>query len=242
MGAPFESMEPQLELGLRTTPEKEGLGSNDSNQTNNGEENELLKNGEKKSDIPLADLFKSMKTAFAVKCPSHSGEVKKSPPGSKKSVDFLATSLMERAVAKSLDSCFSSPACNPTLPSSVLSMSPSSSMASVTPTPADLSLLSTLSTSDSRPELNTKAEILKNTANLEATSEPIHSEPTQANSQNRETALYSGSNFSGQVGTSSEPIQTSPLPPQNCTTANHRESSGLAMIGACYCSSSDDEL
>merc|ERR1712192_217220 len=187
MGAPFESMEPQLELGLRTTPEKEGLGSNDSNQTNNGEENELLKNGEKKSDIPLADLFKSMKTAFAVKCPSHSGEVKKSPPGSKKSVDFLATSLMERAVAKSLDSCFSSPACNPTLPSSVLSMSPSSSMASVTPTPADLSLLSTLSTSDSRPELNTKAEILKN-------------------------------------------------------TANHRESSGLAMIGACYCSSSDDGL
>merc|ERR1711971_70495 len=258
---PFESMEPQLELGLGTSPEKEecggkskilvdaspeGLGSNDSNQTNNGEENELLKNGEKKSVIPLADLFKSMKTAFAVKCPSHSGELKKSPPGSKKSVDFLATSLMERAVAKSLDSCFSSPTCNPTLPSSVSFLSPSSSMASVTPTPADLSLLSTSSTSASGPKLNPKAEILQNTANLESTSEPIHSEPTQANSQNSKTeALSSGSNFLEKVGKSSEPIHPPPLPPQNCTTANHanqRESSGLAMIGACYCSSSDDEL
>merc|ERR1712080_261480 len=169
-----------------------------------------------------------MKTAFAVKCPSHSGEVKKSPPGGKKSVDFLANSLMERAVAKSF-----SPVCNPTSPSS---STPSSLTTSMALKNAALSLPSTPSTPTFEPELNTESEIKPppNTANHEATSEPIHSEPTQ----NPETAA---SNFSVQFGVPSKPSQTTPPPPLN-STAQQTESLGLAMIGACYCSSSDDEL
>ena len=193
---------------------------------------------EKKSNLPLADLFKSMKTAFAVKCPSHSGELKKSPPGSKKSVDFLANSLMERAVAKSIDSSSFSPVCNPTSPSSVSSSSPSSLMTSMTQKPAALSLPSTPSTSTSGPELNKESEIqpLHNTANHEATSEPI-----QANLQKPKTAPSLASNVSRQFAGPSEPIQRTALPALN-STVNQAESSGLAMIGACYCSSSDDEL
>ena len=186
--------------------------------------------GEKKSNLPLDDLFKSMKTAFAVKCPSHSGEVKKSPPGGKKSVDFLANSLMERAVAKSF-----SPVCNTTSPSS---STPSSLTTTMALKHAALSLPSRPSTPTSEPELNIEIKPPPNTANHEATLEPIHSEPTQGILQNPETAT---SNFSVQFGVPSKPTQITPPPPLN-STAKQTESSGLAMIGACYCSSSDDEL
>merc|ERR550532_417446 len=226
---PSKPLDPHQEHGSRASPEKEECGG--KSETSNCEENEK----EKKSNLPLADLFKSMKTAFAVKCPSHSGESKKSP-GSKKSVDFLANSLMERAVAKSIDSTSFSPVCDPTSPPSVSPSSPSS----LTTKPAALNLPSTPSTSTSEPELNTELEIqpLHNTANDEATSEPIHSE---VNLQKPEPAPSSASNFSGQLEEPSEPIQTTPLPPLS-STANQAESLGLAMIGACYCSSSDDEL
>merc|ERR1719237_2036805 len=151
---------------------------------------------------------------------------------------------MERAVAKSIDFTSSSPVCNPTSPPSVSPLSPSSLTTSMTPKPAALNLPSTPSTSTSEPELNTESEIqpLHNTANNEATSEPIHSEPTLANLQKPEVAASFASNFSGQFGVEpSEAIQTTPLPPLS-STANQTESLGLAMIGACYCSSSDDEL
>jgi len=227
----FESSKPldPQEHRSRASPEKEECEA--KSETSNCEENEK----EKKPNLPLADLFKSMKTAFAVKCPSHSGELKKSP-GSKKSVDFLANSLMERAVAKSIDSTSFSPVCDPTSPSSVSPSSPSS----LTTKPAALNLPSTPSTSTSEPELNMESEIqpLHNTANDEATSEPIHSE---VNLQKPEPAPSSASNFSGQLEEPSEAIQTTPLPPLS-STANQAESLGLAMIGACYCSSSDDEL
>merc|ERR1719237_1557769 len=152
---------------------------------------------------------------------------------------------MERAVAKSIDFTSSSPVCNTTSPPSVSPSSPSSLTTSMTPKPAALCLPSTPSVSTSEPELNTESEIqpLHNTANDEATSEPIHSEPTLANLQKPEpVAPSSASNFSGQFrGEPSEAIQTTPLPPLS-STANQTESLGLAMIGACYCSSSDDEL
>merc|ERR1712083_1059441 len=229
----FKSTEPEQKHGLRASPEKEecgvnskllckappereDIGCNDSDQTT-----EPLRHEDKISSLPLADLFKSMKTAFAVKCSSHSGELRKSPPGSKKSVDFLASSLMVRAVAKSQDP---PPVCDPTSSTDLAVLSPF-------PTPSTL---------DRELEQNIEPEIqpLHDTANHEAMSDPIHTEPTQAKSQIPGRAVI----FSGQVEeASSEPIQTSPLPPVN-SDANQRVSSGLALIGACYCSSSDEEL
>merc|ERR1712223_675902 len=131
------SEEPQEEISskTKTSPEDEeekkpvldgsprGNCSDSLTQNGNENDNALLKQGEKISTLPLADLFKSMKSAFAVKCPSHSGDLKKSPPGHKKSVDYLATSLPERAVAKSLDPPSSSSLSSPSSTSSTTGMS-----------------------------------------------------------------------------------------------------------------------
>merc|ERR1712241_1037255 len=134
---PSSSEEPQEEISskTKTSPEDEEekkpvldgspRGNCSDILTQNGiyNDNALLKQGEKISTLPLADLFKSMKSAFAVKCPSHSGDPKKSPSGPKKSVDSLATSLMERAVAKSLDPPSSSSLISPSSTSSRTGMS-----------------------------------------------------------------------------------------------------------------------
>merc|ERR1711997_720876 len=57
----------------------------------------IKKVGSSKSDLPLSDLFKSMKTAFTT-----NGEAKSKVDVRKKSLEFLSNSLMKKAVAKSL--------------------------------------------------------------------------------------------------------------------------------------------
>ena len=249
---PNSSEEPQEEISSKTKTSPEDKeekkpvldgsprGNCSDSLTQNGiqfhNDNALLKQREKISTLPLADLFKSMKSAFAVKCPSHSGDLKKSPSGPKKSVDSLATSLMERAVAKSLDPPSSSSLSSPSSTLSRSGMSPSQSSHKTRAS----SPTSTPPTSD--PAHKTESPLAHTTADHVAPSKPIHhSEPSKPNNP-KSMPLEATSPTSGQLRASSEPIQTSPAPPLNASTANQRAPSGLAMIGACYCSSSDDEL
>ena len=248
---PNSSEEPQEEISskTKTSPEDEEEkkpvldGSPRENcsdiLTQNGNENDnaLLKQGEKISTLPLADLFKSMKSAFAVKCPSHSGDLKKSPSGPKKSVDSLATSLMERAVAKSLDPPSSSSLISPSSTSSRTGMSSSQSSHKTRAS----SPTSTPPTSDLAHKADTP--LAHTTADRVAPSKTIqYSEPSKPNNPKSMPLEATSPAAGGQMWASSEPIQTSPPTPLNASTANQRAPSGLAMIGACYCSSSDDEL
>merc|ERR1719495_3094554 len=204
---PNSSEEPEEEIRskTKTSPEDEEekkpvldgspRGNCSDILTQNGDEkyNALLKQGEKISTLPLADLFKSMKSAFAVKCPSHSGDLKKSPSGPKKSVDCLATSLMERAVAKSLDPPSSSSLSSPSLTSSRTGMSSSQSSHKTRAS----SPTSTPSTSDLAHKADTP--LARTTADRVAPLKPIHhSEPSKPNNP-KSTPLEARSPTSGQL-------------------------------------------
>merc|ERR1712012_719873 len=141
------------------------------------------------------------------------------------------------AVAKSLDPPSSSSLSSPSLTSSRTGMSSSqSSHKTGTSSPT-----STPPTSDLAHKADTP--LAHTTADHVAPSKPIHhSEPSKPNNPKSMPLEATSPAAGGQLLASSEPIQTSPAPSLNASTANQRAPSGLAMIGACYCSSSDDEL
>merc|ERR1712243_132357 len=107
------------------------------------------------------EMFKSMKSAFAVKYPKEinsNGDVSRPRQnGKKKSLDFLANSLLQKAVAKSRDSI------NLNSATSSISDPPisfASSLTSKLPSHADSPITSNLSsTSESTSTLNFSATV-----------------------------------------------------------------------------------
>jgi len=171
------------------------------------------KEGSAKSDLPLSDLFKSMKTAFTT-----NGEVKSKMEVRKKSLEFLSNSLMKKAVAKSLSppKVSAKEHIATTTASTPVEHTPPSTATAASlfvkpcshPTPSPAPMAISTPTPQSTLATGTSSSTL-----------PTIPAPSRTSATPRQD----------QVGMSA-------------ILAQARPQSGLAMIGSSYCSSSDDEL